>query len=299
MVTALVALGAALIGGAATYLANESTKDQLDAMADQAANELNTTRDQVYKTLGFNSSTGQFDDFNKLEAVMVQAPAFDMDANGINDVNQFQTGEFEGITGQDLYEDPSFKYRQDMANEALMAELGGLGLIDSGAAAYELANLNQNMASQEYQNVYDRSLSKYNANMNANSQNFMQSYNIWNAKLNNEIANANRQLQADGVNMSAEEARRLAVANAQMGIGSDLTSLNAQVANTKAMLPNPVTQGLQSGIGAGLAAASFNAGAGNAVSTTASTGGTNAGNFVGSTNGLSNSLSMPKYNGVH
>jgi hypothetical protein len=258
MVTALVALGAAIVGGVATYMTNEATREEMNALADQAAAELGATRDQVYSMLGFNPTTGQIEDMNKLEAVMVEAPEFNID--------QYQTDQFEGITEQDLYEDPSFQYRQDMANEALMAELGGLGLIDSGAAAYELANLNQNMASQEYSNVYDRALSKYNANMNANNQNFMQDFNIWNANLNNQIQNANRQLQADSANMSAEEARRLAAANATMGIGQSQVGINGQVASTNATLPNPITQGINTGINAGLMAQSFQNGAGNAVS---------------------------------
>jgi len=59
-------------------------------------------------------------------------------------------------TGQDIYTDPSYKFRVDQGNKAMERQLAASGKYLTPAASQALMELGQNMGSQEYQNAYNR-----------------------------------------------------------------------------------------------------------------------------------------------
>lgn len=62
----------------------------------------------------------------------------------------------ETYSGQDIYNDPSYKFRLDQGNKAMERQLAASGKYLTPAASLALQEYGQNMGSQEYQNAYNR-----------------------------------------------------------------------------------------------------------------------------------------------
>ena len=62
--------------------------------------------------------------------------------------------------------DPGYGFRQQQANKALERSAAAKGGLFSGATGRSLATLNQDMASQEYGNAYQRAYSSHNDRLN-------------------------------------------------------------------------------------------------------------------------------------
>lgn len=68
-----------------------------------------------------------------------------------------QNGYFnETYTGQDLYNDPSYQFRLERGLDAVQSGAAAQGGLLSGATLKALQGYGQDMASQEYQNAYNR-----------------------------------------------------------------------------------------------------------------------------------------------
>ena len=59
-------------------------------------------------------------------------------------------------SGQDLYNDPSYQFRLQQGQDAIQSSAAAQGGLLSGATLKALQGYGQNMASQEYQNAYNR-----------------------------------------------------------------------------------------------------------------------------------------------
>ena len=59
-------------------------------------------------------------------------------------------------TGQDIYDDPSYQFRVNQGNNAIQSGAAAQGGLLSGATLKALQGYGQDMASQEYQNGYNR-----------------------------------------------------------------------------------------------------------------------------------------------
>ncbi|UUM27165.1 DNA transfer protein p32 [Acinetobacter colistiniresistens] len=70
-----------------------------------------------------------------------------------------QNGQFMQAYGQDIYNDPSYKFRLNQGLDAVQSGAAAQGGLLSGATQKALNDYAQNFASQEYQNAYNR----YNA----------------------------------------------------------------------------------------------------------------------------------------
>ena len=62
----------------------------------------------------------------------------------------------ETYTGQDLYDDPSYQFRLERGLDAVQSGAAAQGGLLSGATLKALQGYGQDMASQEYQNAYNR-----------------------------------------------------------------------------------------------------------------------------------------------
>ena len=59
-------------------------------------------------------------------------------------------------TGQDIYSDPSYQFRLQQGQDAIQSSAAAQGGLLSGATLKALQGYGQDMASQEYQNAYNR-----------------------------------------------------------------------------------------------------------------------------------------------
>lgn len=59
-------------------------------------------------------------------------------------------------TGQDIYNDPSYQFRLQQGQDAIQSSAAARGGLLSGATLKALQGYGQDMASQEYQNAYNR-----------------------------------------------------------------------------------------------------------------------------------------------
>lgn len=66
-------------------------------------------------------------------------------------------GQFmKAFNGQDIYNDPSYKFRLNQGLDAVQSGAAAQGGLLSGATQKALSDYGQNFASQEYQNAYNR-----------------------------------------------------------------------------------------------------------------------------------------------
>jgi hypothetical protein len=74
-----------------------------------------------------------------------------------------------------------YQFRVDQANQGANRSAAAHGTLLSGGFQTALAKLNQGLASEETQNVYNRALSTYGTNRDTNQQNFGQSLGAYQA----------------------------------------------------------------------------------------------------------------------
>lgn len=167
---------------------------------------------------------------------------------------------FKAPTTVDEQNDPGYKFRMEMGQQAIERSAAAKGTLLTGGTAKDLAQFGQDYGSGEYQNVYGRALTDYTTgynssltdwttNYNKAHQSYMDSYNIFE---NNQANQYNRIANLAGLGQ---------VATSQLG-GQGLgyaqlnTGTNTSTANT---LGNLYT-------GAGNASAAGAVGVGNAIS---------------------------------
>lgn len=66
------------------------------------------------------------------------------------------TREFKIPTAEDVYQDPSYGFRKGQGEQALLNNRAAQGLLRTGGTLKDFMDYNQNFASQEYGNVYNR-----------------------------------------------------------------------------------------------------------------------------------------------
>lgn len=106
---------------------------------------------------------------------------------------QFQTYTPDkfSYTGEDLYDDPSYKFRLDQGQKALDRQGAASGRFLSGSQLQASSNYNQGAASQEFQNAYGRALGTFGTNegnrANAFATNEGNRFNAFQANFNNSV----------------------------------------------------------------------------------------------------------------
>lgn len=112
---------------------------------------------------------------------LVGAPAFD--APVFTPPPDFSYGKFEAPApfaapdANAVLADPGYQLRRDEGAGAVRAAAASLGKLRTGGTIKDLLNYNQNFASREYGNVYDRSLGTYNTNYNNQWNQYLGGYN--------------------------------------------------------------------------------------------------------------------------
>ena len=71
---------------------------------------------------------------------------------------------FTGLTAAQLYSDPSYTFRLNQGLNALQNSAAAKGTVFSGGTSKDIMQYGQDMASQEYQNAYNRAANTWNMN---------------------------------------------------------------------------------------------------------------------------------------
>lgn len=123
---------------------------------------------------------------------------------------------FGGVSAADMAADPGVQFRLQQGNNALGNKFAASGLRGAGQAQ-AFADYNQNAASQEYGNVYNRKFGEYQAFTGANQQN--QQFNAGRTDAANQNNFANAFAVGNANNQNAQAAWQ-GNTNAQLGQGN-------------------------------------------------------------------------------
>lgn len=113
-----------------------------------------------------------------------QAPGFNAPAYNMPtwDYPNFQApGAFKAPTGEDAKNEPGYAFRQQQGEQKITNAQAASGLLRGGMALKDLINYNQDYASNEYGNVYNRAAQDYDRNFN-------DLYQSWQAGAQNKAA---------------------------------------------------------------------------------------------------------------
>ena len=124
--------------------ANQQAKAAKNAAAQQA--EAAEKASQIQKDM-FDQVRGDLNPYRTAGSTALQQLMTGMKPNGY--FNQT-------YTGQDIYDDPSYQFRVNQGNNAIQGSAAAQGGLLSGATLKALQGYGQDMASQEYQNAYNR-----------------------------------------------------------------------------------------------------------------------------------------------
>ena len=91
-------------------------------------------------------------------------PAPEFDAPELPTIDPFSYDAYRPTTGEDVFADPSFGFRKDIGEKALMNSRAAQGLLRTGGTLKDLLGYNQNFASQEFGNIDTRRRQDYQTN---------------------------------------------------------------------------------------------------------------------------------------
>jgi hypothetical protein len=128
------------------------------------------------------------------------------------------------FTADDLYQDPSYQFRLKQGQDALSQNQVAGGLNLSGAAAKQMNDYTQNVASQEYQNAYKRANDQYNADRNFDYTKWLNDAKQYYTNLTNQLQGQNN-LMNKGVSANTNQAVAL------QGLAGNSSDSIAQIAS--------------------------------------------------------------------
>lgn len=204
---------------------------------------------------GMNNSGGQ----GGLASFLTDSPLLQPWTTPFNYADWKAPAAFTAPTTVDEQNDPGYKFRMQMGQQAIERSAAAKGTLLTGGTAKDLTQFGQDYGSGEYQNVYGRALTDYTTgynssltdwttNYNKAHQGYMDSYNIFQ---NNQANQYNRIAGLAGLGQVATSQ----LGSQGLGYAQLNTGTNTGTANT---LGNLYT-------GAGNAGAAGTVGVGNAI----------------------------------
>ena len=92
---------------------------------------------------------------------------------------QFQWDKFVAPNPQDVYNDPSYQFRLGQGIDAIQGSAAAQGLLRTGGTLRDITGYGQDLASQEYGNMFNRSLQGWGANYQGGRDAFAPAYGSW------------------------------------------------------------------------------------------------------------------------
>jgi len=103
----------------------------------------------------------------------------DLVAPFTKDLPAWQAPSFKAPTGDDLLKDPGYQFRLDEGSKALQASRAAQGVLNGGGTLKDVLDWGQKAASQEYGNMFDRSLSAFDRNYRSSFDQYGSGFNKW------------------------------------------------------------------------------------------------------------------------
>lgn len=94
-------------------------------------------------------------------------------------VPQFNWTRFEAPKPEDVANDPSYQFRLAEGNKAIEGSAAAKGLLRTGGTLKDIAGYGQDLASQEYGNMFNRALQGWGANYQGEKDAFAPQYGAW------------------------------------------------------------------------------------------------------------------------
>ena len=123
----------------------------------------------------------------------------------INGDSAYVAPEAFSFDANDLYNDPSYQFRMKQGQDALSQNQVAGGLNLSGAAAKQMNDYTQNVASQEYGAAYNRANSQYNADRTFDYTKWLNEAQQYYTNLTNQLQGQNN-LMNKGVSANTNQA---------------------------------------------------------------------------------------------
>jgi anti-sigma28 factor (negative regulator of flagellin synthesis) len=236
-------LGSAIIGGIASNSASNAQKKASQAASDAT---VQANRDNIdFQKWLYTDQKDQAapwynagaDAITRLQQA-IQNGTYNLDMSKI-DQKTYTPNAFSGNI--DLTQDPSYQFRLKQGVNALDMSAAAKGMLQSGAQQKAITQYGQDLASQEYGNVFNRAL-QVNQTNNADALNAVQvnnasnlnALNLTSGELNNRF---NRTASVAGSGQTANNT----IANAAQNMG---TAVGASTINTgNALATNAINQG--------------------------------------------------------
>jgi len=119
------------------------------------------------------SATGSYQDYYTWGGPM--AP----DLSWLKDAPKFEFADFTAPGAEGMFADPGYQFRLDQGRKALEQSAAGRGTLRTGGTLKDILSYGQNMASQEYGNVYNRALNAYNTNLGTAKERYAPGLASW------------------------------------------------------------------------------------------------------------------------
>ena len=107
----------------------------------------------------------------------------------------FRYEDFEGITAEDLYQDPSYAFRRQEGLDAVERSAAAKGNLLTGTTLRALQDYASNLASIEFGNVWGRERDKWGANLGKRGQEYASDVDRWMTEFNAGKAGYDTSLQ--------------------------------------------------------------------------------------------------------
>lgn len=204
----LIGAGIAAAGNVAgNYMRSQSEKENAGRLSDASQQQLEAYKkayEQAYGAGSYNDQTQAMGlDAAKVYQSMLNNP--NLWNEYLSGDNAYRAPEEFSFTAEDLYNDPSYQLRLKQGQDALAQTQVAGGLNLSGAAAKQMNDYTQNVASTEFANAYNRANSQYNKDRTFNFNAWLTNANRYYNNLASQLAGQNN-LSNAGITANTNQA---------------------------------------------------------------------------------------------
>lgn len=107
---------------------------------------------------------------------------------GGNGAPQFNAPKFQAPSYEEAMSDPGYQFALKQANDTMQHSQAAQGMLRTGGSLSDLMNMNQGMAAQQYQNVYNRAANTYGLNYQGAKDEFAPKYGAWELGQNQDLS---------------------------------------------------------------------------------------------------------------
>jgi hypothetical protein len=175
----LASTGGSLVQGLGSFLGSNSQADA--AKAANAAYQQQVQPGVNFTNGVYNTAQGNLNPY--IQAGATELPQYQ---NSVNNYTQAANPTVSNTFNESNWQDPGYAFRVDQANQAIEGSTASKGMTLGSGALKSLQTRGQDMASQEYQNAYDRYNTDANRQFNQNQQIYTNNMGYQNQNIANQ-----------------------------------------------------------------------------------------------------------------